>query len=115
MTGPLYHYTCSHGLVLIEQDCWTLRPNGLVEPSLLWLTDLDQPDREGLGLTMRVLKCDRTRHRFIVPQPLDVTPWVEARRGFRPTYVESLEKAKGARPEHWFVTRTPQLAQRAAA
>lgn len=104
----LFHYTCDHGLEGIRDSIWMLRPWGAPGlPQLVWLTDLTIPDREGLGLTSKTLSCDRTTYRLTV-HPQAVTPvehWSTARRHFRPTYVEALERAKGAKPEHWWIAR----------
>lgn len=109
-TLRLFHYTCGHSLDGIQESRFLLRPWGAPgRPQLVWLTDLDFPDREGLGLTSRLIACDRTRYRFTV-HPQSATPvehWSTARRRFRPTYVEALEKARGAKPEHWWISREP--------
>lgn len=111
MTAPLWHYTCDHGLARITEGGGFLTPNLMLAPAVLWLTDLDEPDRDGLGLTMHRLACDRTAHRFRIDEPTDVAPWSVARRWFRPTWAETLERAPGARPEHWYVTRIGQQAR----
>lgn len=104
----LYHYTCEHGQTKILIDHSTLRP---MTDGFLWLTDLDYPFRDALGLTSRILKCDRTQYRFDVDMveldPTVVMPWVRLRREFEPHVVEALETAEGAMPMHWFLAVEP--------
>jgi hypothetical protein len=111
--SPLWHYTCDHSAALIRADGNTLRPVNTLIP-MIWLTDLDVPDRLGLGLTMKTLKCDRLAHRFAVPQPLEVFRWIDVRRSWRGTpgwaWVQAIESTEGALPRHWFVTNVPQAA-----
>lgn len=107
---PLYHYTCDHAAPMIRKDM-TLKPINELIP-MLWLTDLDIPDRLGLGLTMKTLKYDRLAHRFIVPQPTEVHRWIDVRRSWRGTkgwvWVKAIESTEGALPMHWYVTKVPQ-------
>jgi hypothetical protein len=104
----LYHYTCRHSAYSIELDKFTLRP-GL--DGLLWLTDLDAPDRRGLGLTSHILDCDRTRFRFAVPDPVEAYRWLEVRKEFPPPRVRLLEADPHVLLAHWYVTGTPQAAR----
>jgi hypothetical protein len=64
----LYHYCCSHSLEGIRKDGF-LRPwrqVALGDVPLVWLTDLEVPDRKALGLTSDLLDCDRLEHRVVV-------------------------------------------------
>lgn len=106
----LWHYTCDHGRAAILADSGTLRPNLRAPIPILWLTDLAAPERDALGLTSRILDCDRTEHRFRIDDPIDVLPWAALRLRYRPTLVAGLETAPGAQPEHWYVTLQPQRA-----
>lgn len=105
----LYHYTCSHWAAAIARS-HTLDPAVSVW-NLVWLTDLDHPDRDGLGLTSRTLTCDRTRYRFIVDHPVDVQRWVDVRRTFPLSVRQGLETAPRAMPMHWYLTATEQRAR----
>lgn len=103
----LYHFTCDDGARGVRRDrC--LRPNPNTQPGLppvVWLTDLDVPDRAALGLTSNVLGCDRTRWRVTVD--CDAEPWPVFARGLSFASRRGLEFAAGALPMHWWVTRGP--------
>jgi len=108
----LFHYTCDDGLRAILKDNSTLRPGS---DGFLWLTDLEFPVRDALGLTSHSLNCDRTSHRFevVLPgwdktPPWPVVPWMELRRmvAFAPL-AAMLEAAPGAMPRHWWVASRP--------
>jgi len=98
----LYHYTCDDGRRKIGEEGW-LAPGW---DGWLWLTDLAQPDAQGLGLTKVILTCDRTAHRYqIDADGLRYThPWWEARRLVNPNRVKTLESAPGVKPFHWWVS-----------
>lgn len=103
----LYHYTCSHQVDQIRE---TMTLRGLVHPlmpalgPLIHLTDLPVPDRNGLGLTSRILKCDRTEWRCTVDAP-DVFHWPRFARLYEmPKEVrEELESVPGVLPMHWYI------------
>lgn len=89
---------------MILADGW-LRPG----PSgLVWLTDLDQPDRQALGLTSFILDCDRTEHRFVLPGDSGER-WVDWCRRVRLPRArrDLLEMADGAQPLRWWVSERP--------
>lgn len=103
----LYHYTCSHALPGILRDGF-LRPNInplLDDLDLVWLTDLDTPDRAALGLTSNILSCDRTEHRVEVD--VEAIHWPRFARRFPAEQRRPLEFAPGAMPMHWYVSETP--------
>jgi hypothetical protein len=106
----LYHYTCNHGLPGIAADQLVL-PN--IHPwlgyGLAWLTDLDVPDRLGLGLTSVTLCCDRTAHRVEVDSTADVMHWPKWAHEQRVPWLTrlTLEGAGSALPMHWWVSTTP--------
>lgn len=113
----LYHYTCDHGRTAIG-DVGVLRPLSMVRHDLdwtdlmpaqfVWLTDLPVPDREGLGLTSNTLQCDRTTNRYRVIQRTHAhaVPWADVRDTVPRYQVAELERAPGAKPEHWWVSRS---------
>jgi hypothetical protein len=113
--SDLFHYTCDHGRHGIG-DMGYLRSVASLTgrrdlPDLarwIWLTDLDIPVRDALGLTSHLLGCDRTAHRYrVADTPHMVEPWTKVRRLAAPADREALESSPGARPRHWFVTRFP--------
>lgn len=99
----LYHFTCVDGAHGIRRDRRILThdqsPIGL--PPLVWLTDLDVPDRAALGLTSRLLSCDRTEWRVTVD--VDAVPWHRFARRLPLGVRRPLEMAPGALPMHWWV------------
>lgn len=109
----LWHYTCEHAFSVLGMKgelvpACQLSAN--IPPAywwgrLIWMTDLAIPDREALGLTMRITKCDRTEYRYRVTDTADVLPWTRIRRQFP---AEVLEGATpGLRPRHWYVAAVP--------
>lgn len=109
----LYHYTCTdHGQAGIE-------PGGMLLPNhhpwlpfpLIWVTDLDVPHREALGLTSYSLSCDRTKIRYEVHPNLigNCIPWVKYAQKLPPEVRETLESAPGTMPRHWWVAEQPLL------
>lgn len=108
---PLYHYTCEHGAAGIEAsgliEVRRQPPEGQV--TLTWLTDLEAPNRNALGLTSHIVQCDRLTYRFEVVEHVAVERYVDVRREFFPAYWwKELERAEGAMPMHWFVSLAPQ-------
>jgi hypothetical protein len=102
----LFHYTCRH-------SAQTITRRGMLSPNkhplldwrpLLWLTDMETPDREGLGLTSSMLSCDRTEHRYVVDAP-DAERWSDwAARNAVPLAIRlELEGGEGRMPDRWFV------------
>lgn len=110
VSARLWHFTCSHSAGPIR-DGGELRPwpHPLLPEPLVWLTDLEEPFRDGLGLTSHTLTCDRTEHRFEVVDPTTAIWW--------PTYARTLrlggwvrrelDQAPGAMPAHWWVSTEP--------
>jgi hypothetical protein len=102
----LYHYTCDHGERDIRAD-GALRGNQHplmpgVGP-IIWLTDMEVPDAHALGLTMRILLCDRTAYRFSVRTDRARHWPTVARELCSPAVRRHLDLAAGARPMHWWV------------
>lgn len=98
----LWHYTCSHYQSVMGWNA-ALRP-GL--DGYVWLTDLDNPNVAGLGLTSQILDCDRTEHRYRVVDDRTARPWTEERLRIPRAFVEALESVPGVLPRHWWVART---------
>lgn len=105
----LFHYTCRHSLSGLKLDgrllphAHPLMPD--TEP-MVHLTDLDYPMRDALGLTSRIIRCDRTEFRVVVETDAAVHWPVFARTIPRSARVE-LESAEGARPIHWYIATVP--------
>lgn len=110
MTVELYHYTCRHAARRIGRR-GTLVPNpqpflvrsGL--PPLVWLTDLDVPDAEALGLTAHHLACDRTEVRYRVVDASTVQAWRTYKLRLDRLEVSALEL--GHRHAVWYVSAAP--------
>jgi hypothetical protein len=91
----LYHYTCDHGRAELGDSGKLIPPTALIPPSaisrhpkwqqtlfdLIWLTDLDVPLREALGLTSNTVTCDRTQFRYRV-EGYSAMRWTVVRRDF---------------------------------
>jgi hypothetical protein len=106
----LWHYTCGHSLARMTFDAYgvtILEPNAA--HGLLWVTDLETPYREALGLTSHMLQCDRTRYRLQLIEPSGVRAWTEVRRDYR--HLWELEQAPGVMPRHWYVSTSPERAK----
>lgn len=102
----LYHYTCNHRLngILADRTLQT-NPHPLLGYALVWLTDLDVPDRAGLGLTSQYISCDRTENRVEVAYTPEIRPWVEwARLAKIPWLARETIEGGGALPRHWWVS-----------
>jgi hypothetical protein len=110
-----WHFTCEHTYAAIG-DAGALLPacqisnHASIErwwpARFVWLTNLPVPDRDGLGLTMRVTRCDRIAYRYRVTDDEGIVPWVIARKAFR-THAHLLEDVPGVRPAHWYVSAQP--------
>ena len=112
--STLYHYTCDHAAPLIRESGTVLslaalnaggRPGMPPWGMFSWFTDLDTPDRNGLGLTSNILDCDRTAHRFTVADATEVEQWVNIH--WSHPWGSVLESAPGALPMHWWVATEP--------
>ena len=104
MPTRFYHFTCQHHARLIHRSGHLL-PNHhpLVGRALIWLTDLPEPDRWGLGLTANWLTCDRTAVRVTVQPTEGIVAWSTWALWHKVPHaiVELLEES--ARPDHWWV------------
>ena len=120
-----WHYTCAHHASAIERDgfvrprlswaqldaAWLRigwKPTGLVSaPSILWLTDMPEPQAEPLGLTSNFIDCDRTEFRIEVADHPRIQPWDSFAKqyGAEREWRASLEH--GRNPERWFVCTIP--------
>jgi len=115
----LYHYTCEHSAEALGKGEVTLLPMvdliGKPDPvpdlwwpgRAVWLTDLDRPERNALGLTSNILLCDRTTHRYRVLSAARVYRWTTFARTLPRESRALLEYTYLARPAHWFVSAHP--------
>jgi hypothetical protein len=100
----LWHYTCrDHGGAKIGES-GVLRLGVL---GVLWLTDLEVPVIQALGLDNQIATCDRTELRYRVDDTSRVIPWMEFRRGVHPDMLNALENVRSVMPRHWFVSLDP--------
>lgn len=137
-----FHYTCRHAATRIENDGGFVLPlagwedldalaaahrlpvSGLGDrtppvPAVSWWTDLDRPDRVGLGLEATLGTCDRTETVFVpqtIPapgQPDDrFIPWRAFAAEHRPDFDWRFVLELGRLPDRWWVTTTPIAARR---
>lgn len=101
----LYHYCCGHSVSKIRESM-VLVPNRhplLNEPPMIWLTDLPEPDVQGLGLTSRTLRCDRTEHRVTVDTD-QAMHWPRYARRVGRRVRDEFEI--GRLPMHWWLSET---------
>lgn len=101
-----WHFCCKHSAQGVDRDGY-LRPNpqpALRGIPLVWLTDLDVPDAEGLGLTNRsgLITCNRTECMYVVETDMaeSWTEWVRW-RGIDRLTRDAMELY--GRPRHWFL------------
>jgi hypothetical protein len=103
----VYHYTCRHAARRIGR-------RGVLVPTpqpflggvaLVWLTNLDEADREGLGLTSNTIACDRTEVRYRVLDASTVQAWRTYRVRLDRSLVSALEL--GRRHAAWYVSAAP--------
>jgi len=102
----LIHFTCSHSAAKIEADR-VLRPNPLSFRHLLWLTDLEQPDVLGLGLTSFMLRCNRTEWKVVVETDSAVK-WTRWAHDNKVDFANrlGLDGNPGAMPLRWWVSES---------
>lgn len=72
---------------------------------VVWLTDQAEPSRLDVGLTSRILQCDRMAHRFRVLDASTCVPWNQLRHLGRRTLVNELEAF--GNPATWWVSTMP--------
>jgi hypothetical protein len=103
----LYHYTCLDSDPGIQRDGF-LRPNWnpLLRASLVWLTDLEQPNIEGLGLTSDSISCDRTAVRYEV-RTVHAERWAKWARKHRVSRPLRDDLERFGLPRCWWVATTP--------
>ena len=106
--GRWFHYCCDHSVSAIKKDGW-VRPmvgHPLLNNALIsWLTDLDAPDRDGLGLTSETISCDRTAWRVTVEGYAWYWPHWARLNPVRRDVRDALEGF--GRPAHWYVAEKP--------
>lgn len=107
----LYHYTCQHRADMIEdtanEENFVLIPNQqlFMKAVLTWLTDMDEVDREALGLTGHQLNCDRGEVMYHVTEWIkEPVPWVGSiwHSGMDPFTQAKLHHNRD--PRRWWVT-----------
>lgn len=99
----LFHFTCDHGLAAIRRD-------GVIKPGadgVAWFSSSADAPRESLGLTSRILDCDRMAHRVVVERSALLHPWGRVRSKWPLSIVDGLELAPGAEPRLWWVAVRP--------
>lgn len=125
MRGRLYHFCCGHSATAIDRSL-TLAPgldwftldrrlaragepiSGLSSaPAVLWLTDMEEPDRDALGLTSHMLDCDRTEFRYTV-RTEGAIRWESFVSIYNPRsdWLDMLHY--GRQPDRWFVATSPR-------
>lgn len=112
---PLYHFTCEHRAMLIDENGGFLVPafQPFLDTALLWLTIDGRASAAHLGMASHeIITCDRMEARYRVDDPIDARPWNEVRREFDPRVIKLLEQAHGARPSFWYVAHSRQIAVR---
>lgn len=111
----LWHYTCRHRAALIgRRGVLTPHPQAVLGGvAVVWLTDLDEPDREALGLTSTTLRCDRTEVRYRVLAADAMMPWRDWAESAHVDRTTVSELTFGRRPRHWFVATEPVAVERA--
>jgi len=104
----LYHFTCRHAAERIEVARW-LTPHTQVQldgRELVWLTDLEEPNRLDLGLTSNTLNCDRMEYR--VTAACEARRWPEyLREQPRDVRLEGRRLTGIGLPMHWYVSDLP--------
>jgi hypothetical protein len=91
-----------------------LRPHGrdFFGVDLVWLTDMDVPDREALGLTMNLQPCDRLEFQYVVDVE-DAVKWSDSdlrRSLYRRPGFDGFEE--GRQPDRWWIVTHAVLAFR---
>lgn len=103
----LYHFCCDHSVegVRADGEVKPMSTHPYLGVALAWFTDLDFPDRDGLGLTSDFIGCDRTEWRVTVEGNAETwTSWAR-RHQVRREVRDILEEF--ARPAHWWVSESP--------
>lgn len=104
--NPLYHFTCADGATAIER-ARELIPNPqpvLDGAPLVWLTDLPDPDAQGLGLTADWIRCDRTQYRVTVEATPDTVRWGHWAHDHPLPRILRDRLEDGRLPAHWWVS-----------
>lgn len=103
----LLHRTCDHGKHRIEPEMVLRAPN-VAFHGLIWLSDLENPSPQMLGLTSFMLRCNRMEWVCEVETTLAV-PWTDwAHENRVPLHIRlALDGAPGAQPRRWWVSEHP--------
>jgi hypothetical protein len=111
----MYHFTCDHGYAAILADNGMIRPNRHPmlpqAPPLIWLTDLEEPSADDVGLTSALVRCNRLAHRFKIDEGQRAIPWLSSGvcHLANPRVVEALHLL--GRPDHWWIALHPLSAE----
>ncbi len=101
-----YHYTCSEKADLIGATGILIPTQLFGGPALVWLTNLADPDIEGLGLTAHSLDCDRSEVRYRARRD-DFVPWLGSTvHASMPPHLQA-EFHRGRTPANWFYSESP--------
>jgi hypothetical protein len=78
---------------------------------LAWFTDMDPPDRAGLGLTSAILPCDRLKYRYVAVATsgyfITYLAWAEMNNHPGRAFLETAD----AMPDRWFVSEQAVLGE----
>lgn len=104
----LHHYTCRHSLTKIARaETLAPMPQAFLAEPLIWLTSLEIPNRDALGLTSNLLNCDRTEIRIDVTVDWAV-PWnVYVNAIGTPKYIRKLLEEAPHDPSTWWISTSP--------
>lgn len=110
----LYHYTCGDQLPSIKTTGRILpRRHPLLRryPRMIWLTDLDVPDKGWTGLTSDYLTCDRTEWRLAFETERGesgIHHWPRIAHVWGiPSPVRAQFERAPALPMHWWLSTEP--------
>jgi hypothetical protein len=121
MAMTFWHYTCDHGHQEIGGEGRLISAVQLAQKmgkpeafehmpayqraiaEIIWMTDMEYPDADALGLTRVTLSCDRTAYRYRVAAGYRSIRYVDFRRELPKRTRDELENAPGALPMHWWM------------
>lgn len=112
--SSLYHFTCAHARRDIGTGPRCLlvpHPHPLLGCKVLWLTSLDAPDPDEVGLTQSFIRCDRREFRYEVLDLAHCRTWYDsAERDAAPGDVRRALELYG-RPDTWWISDVPVVAR----
>lgn len=124
MLPTLYHWTCRHAYDALGEsgellsgshfistiDYLTLPLVAMHATTAVWLTDIAMPSsiaREQLGLTSKVVDCDRMAYRYRAAQQDRIVPWSDMSRHWPAWVIRALESVEGVDPSRWWCSPGP--------